>query len=151
MPRHNEEKPAARSPYPELWTGLLFLGLGTSLLTAAVFGHRLSPALVQLFLELGAMLLVTAAGFLPAFLVARARARGVRARRTVTRRTGKLLSPLLEKLRDAAQRLRLTIVNIDWIGDWLAVAISFVLGMVALLALRKGWLMSARTAQSSCR
>ncbi len=139
MSRQDQEQSAARSSYPELWTGLLFLAAGGGLLAAAL--ARLAPA--RLFFELSALALVMAAGFLPAFLTARTRARGARTRRTRARRSGRSLPPPLEKLREAADRLWLALVNIDWIGDWLAVAVSLVLGLVALLALRRAWLVAA--------
>ena len=138
MPRQNQEQNAARLSYPELWNGLLFLVAGAGLLAAALLGHR-QPALTRLFFELGALALVMAAGFLPAFLTARARARGAMPRRTLARRGGRASPPLVEKLRAVVDRLWLSLVNIDWIGDWLAVAASFVLGLVALLALRRAW------------
>ncbi len=142
MSRHNEEKQAARSLYPELWTGLLFLLGGAGMLAAARFDHRLSPALLRLFLELGAVFLVAAAGFLAAYLTARARRRGVFVRRTITRQGNRKLHPLVEKARNVWDRVRLFLANIDWIGDWLAVVTSFVLAVVALAALRGVWLMA---------
>jgi regulator of protease activity HflC (stomatin/prohibitin superfamily) len=136
--RHNQEQTAARSLYPELWTGLLFLLGGIGLLAFARFDHRLAPALTRLFLELGAVSLVTAAGFLAAFLTARARRRGVFVSRTITHGNRKL-HPLVEKMRGVWDRIWLFLINIDWIGDWLAVVTSFVLGAGALVVLRMAW------------
>lgn len=141
MSRHNQEKQAARSLYPELWTGLLFLLGGIGLLAAVRFDRGLLPALARLFLELGAIFLVAAAGFLAAFLTARARRRGVFVRRSISHGNRKL-HPLVEKARGVWDRIWLFLINIDWIGDWLAVVTSFVLGLGALAALRAAWPMT---------
>ncbi|HEX3755748.1 MAG TPA: SPFH domain-containing protein [Rhizomicrobium sp.] len=142
MSRQNEQQAAARPPQPELWTGLVFLALGAGLLAASLLLRRLPPAPVRLFLELSAILLVAAASFLAAFLTARARRRGVLPRRS-PRHPGKALPPVLEKLRGAAHSARRVVTRIDWIGDWSAIAVTVLLGLAALFALRKAWLMLA--------
>ena len=53
------------------------------------------------------------------------------------------MPPLLERLREAADRVRLALIDFDWAGGWLAVATCLVLGLVALFALHKAWLMAA--------
>ncbi|HEX3754209.1 MAG TPA: hypothetical protein VHV26_03955, partial [Rhizomicrobium sp.] len=142
MSRQNEQQAVARPLQPELWTGLVFLGLGAGLLAASFLLHRLSSVSVRLFLELSAILLVAAASFLAAFLTARARRRGVLPRRSPGH-PGKALPPLLEKLRGAAHSARRVVTRIDWVGDWLAIASTVLLGLVALYLLRKAWLMLA--------
>ncbi len=142
MSRQNQPVATSPSLSLELWAGVAFLVLGGGLLAAARFGHGLARGALPL--ELGAVLLVAAAGFLAAWLTARARRRGRLAPRTASpsaRR--KPLHPLLQTLRDAALRAWLFLANIDWVGDWLAVGLTCVLGVVALLALRLAWISTA--------
>lgn len=130
---------AVRAPYPELALGALFLLAALVFLGVAFFLRRVSPSLVHLFFYLGGYTLIAAAGFIAAFLTVRARQVGKPARRTVVVRTGKPLPMPLQKARELTDRLWIWLSNMDWLGGWLPIFSGFLLSLVALYALSRGW------------
>jgi regulator of protease activity HflC (stomatin/prohibitin superfamily) len=155
---HKQEEAAARSPYPELWSGMVFLAGGAGLLAAALSSRGLQPALLRLCLEAGALLLTAAAAFLPAWLVVRLRRRaGTGAARPSQERSaiarsgvgrsgphdGKPLKAAAERLSAALRRGWSALARIDWTGDGLAVAVCLLLAAAALFALHRAWPIAA--------
>lgn len=128
-----------RAPWPELAVGVFFLVAGGGALALALLSRKLSPVLVHLLFYVGGFCLVTAAGFLPAYLTARARNRGKPGRVLPPARSGKPLHPALEKLRSLRDSAWAFLRNIDWIGDWLPLMGGALLAAASLYAFSRGW------------
>lgn len=134
---------AGRAPWPELAVGVFFLLVGTGLLATAQLAGARPPYLLRLFFYISGFSLVTAAGFLAAWAAARARRRGRMARPLPPACNGRHLHPALEKARALWDRVWLAIRGVDWMADWLPLAVGFLLSLAGLYAFGRGWRISA--------
>ena len=129
---------ASNRPVFSSLSGYTFLAAGAVLFCTVWLGG-LSLYAARLTYELSALSLICAGGFLAASFTAAARARGPIERVAFTRRGGKRLPLIFEKLRSAYDRILPEIVNIDWRGDWLAIFAAVLPSLLALNALADAW------------
>ena len=82
---------------------------------------------------------MAAAGFLSTVVTGLARQRGRFRRVPVARRFNRPLPRVLDVTRDRLYRAADSVAGVDWLGDWLAVAVAVLLAGLALFAGYKSW------------
>jgi regulator of protease activity HflC (stomatin/prohibitin superfamily) len=134
---------------PELLPGIGFLAIGLALLTGPLYFKHLASYLQPLSLEIAATFLVAAAGFLSSNYTQFARMRGPYVPAPAVRRESRPLPPFLARPRRTWDAVRTYLTVIDWRGDWLPLAILFLLNGLALYAAVKGWRVKAAAPPAS--
>jgi hypothetical protein len=114
---------AGAAPRSELIPGLSLLAFALALVLVALYRKSLPIYLAKLGLEIAAPLLLSAGAFLSNYFTARSVARGPRPPQRFVRRYAKALPKPLELARTASDRARRWFANIDWVGDWLPLAL----------------------------
>ena len=137
------------APRPALGLDVVILVSALTVIGAVLYESIVPSSLNRLVLELAAVLLIVAAGFLSARMTAWARARGPVARKQFVRKDARPLSPMLESARRNHDRLYSAIANIDWWGDWLPLIVVAGFASGALWTLTQSWKLLGTPAPSA--
>lgn len=140
MPAKAEELASLRSSLPEAGFAALFLASGLGAGVAGLLKGHAPNALAATLFQLSGMFLIAAASFIAAAMAASGRQRGPPRKKARLDREARPLAPALEKLR---ARIRSLWSRLDWSGDWVGLAITLMVSLLALAALGQAWRLAA--------
>lgn len=132
------------APRAELIPGLALLAITAALVTAIFTRKSLAPYLARLGLEISAPMLLAGGAFISNYFSARAIARGPRQPQRLVRTGARPLPRALNSLRNASDRSRVAIANIDWTADWVPLSLMVFTCIGSLWLGYRGWTRAAQ-------